>query len=153
MPARGAAFRRLFALAGLAAGTLAALGQAAERFAGPFEAQLIAVIDGDTLRARVRVWLDIDVERLVRLDGIDAPELRGRCEAEGALARRARDRLAALTAGGRLALYDVQYGKYAGRVVARIEAEGRDLGRILVAEGLARPYDGGGRESWCGAAQ
>jgi endonuclease YncB( thermonuclease family) len=49
-------------------------------------------------------------------------------------------------------LRDVRYGKYARRVVARVETPaGEDLGRALLDAGLARPYDGGRRASWCAA--
>ena len=47
-------------------------------------------------------------------------------------------------------LRDIRYGKYAGRVLARVEiAGGEDLGRGLMAAGLARPYAGRARTSWC----
>lgn len=118
--------------------------------AGPVRAHLLRVIDGDTIEVLARIWPDHFVETLVRLAGIDAPELRGRCAEEVAQAERAKARLAALLAGGRLELVDVRYGKYAGRVVARVlTADGRDVAAILLVEKLVRPYDGGRREPWC----
>jgi len=122
---------------------------AAEPLPGPYGAQLLEVVDGDTIRVRIRIWVDIDTETLVRIDAIDAPELRGRCEEETAMARRARDMVASLAIHGELTLYDIRYGKFAGRVVARVEADGRDIGRSLLADGLARAYSGGRRLSWC----
>lgn len=120
--------------------------------AGPVRAHLVRVVDGDTVEVLARIWPDHYVETLVRLAGIDAPELRGRCAEEVALAERAKARLAALLAGNRLLLADVRYGKYAGRVVARVLTEdGRDVAAILVAERLARRYEGGRRAPWCGA--
>ena len=92
----------------------------------------------------------------MRLAGIDAPELRGKCARERALAERARAYLLARLAGGdrsRVRLRDIRYGKYAGRVLARVETGGgEDLGRSLMAAGLARPYAGRARASWCGEA-
>lgn len=111
--------------------------------AGPALAQQRAeVIDGDTIRAGGRT---------VRLVGLDAPELHGRCPAETALARRARARLAQLL-GGRAWLKPQGRDRY-GRLLAVVRDEaGRDVAEILIAEGLARPYDGRGpRGSWCGA--
>lgn len=35
-----------------------------------------------------------------------------------------------------------------GRLLATIRVDGRDVGEVLVAEGLARPW-GGRRASWC----
>jgi endonuclease YncB( thermonuclease family) len=143
---------RIFLAAGFAA-TLAA-GAAAEirrSVPGPVRAHLVRVVDGDTVEVLARIWPDHYVETLVRLAGIDAPELRGRCAEEMALAERAKARLAALLAGNRLMLADIHYGKYAGRVVARVLTEdGRDVAEVLLAEKLARPYDGGRRAPWCG---
>ena len=118
--------------------------------AGPVRAHLVRVVDGDTIEVLARIWPDHFVETLVRLADIDAPELRGRCAEEIAQAERAKSRLAALLQGGRLDLVDVHYGKYAGRVVARVLTEdGRDVAKILLAEKLVRPYSGGRREPWC----
>ncbi len=119
--------------------------------AGPVRAHLVRVVDGDTVEVLARIWPDHYVETRVRLAGIDAPELRGRCAEEIAQAERAKARLAALLAGNRLQLADVHYGKYAGRVVARVLTEdGRDVAGILIAENLVRAYGGGRREGWCG---
>jgi endonuclease YncB( thermonuclease family) len=132
-------------------------GQAAlgESLSGPLPARVVEVIDGDTLGVRVRIWLDQDVATRVRLDGIDAPELRGLCEQERALARRAAAFVAGkvmseVDGGAVVRLHEVRYGKYARRVVARVEMEdGEDLAQALLDAGLARPYDGGRRASWC----
>lgn len=35
-----------------------------------------------------------------------------------------------------------------GRTLATIEVNGRDVGKIMIAEGLARPWTGK-RRSWC----
>jgi hypothetical protein len=42
---------------------------------GPIPAELVRVIDGDTIEVRARIWLDLDLTTRVRLAGIDAPEL------------------------------------------------------------------------------
>jgi micrococcal nuclease len=117
---------------------------------GPVEATVRRVVDGDTLVVRARIWLGQTVETKVRLAGIDAPERRGRCAGERTLARRATVRLRALLTGGAARLRDIRHGKYAGRVLARVETPaGADVGAILVGEGLARPYRGGRRRTWC----
>ena len=55
--------------------------------------------------------------------------------------------------GRQVLLWDVAYGKYAGRVTARITIGSKgDLGAALIRAGLARPYDGGARGSWCSDA-
>ncbi|MHA1599946.1 MAG: thermonuclease family protein [Alphaproteobacteria bacterium] len=131
---------------------------AGERLSGPIGAQVLRVLDGDTLEVSARIWLGQAVETRVRLAGIDAPELRGGCAFERELAVRARaylvGRLGPVDGRPvRVSLYDISAGKYGGRVLARVlTANGEDLGRSLLAAGLARPYTGGGRRSWCAIA-
>ena len=130
----------------------APVATAAETLSGPVTATVLEVIDGDTVAVRARIWLGQAIEIRVRLAGIDTPELRGRCAAERALAERARDALSTRIAGREVTLRDIRYGTYAGRVVARISAgDDADIGRSLLAAGLARAYRGRGpRPDWCG---
>jgi endonuclease YncB( thermonuclease family) len=98
------------------------------------------MIDGDTF--------DYRGER-IRIADIDTPELHARCPAELALARRATDRMRDLLGEGpfqlrRLGRDEDRYGRKL-RVVMR---DGRSLGDMLVAEGLARTWTGR-REPWC----
>lgn len=127
---------------------------AREILAGPVPARVVEIVDGDTLVVRARIWLGHDVETRVRLAGIDAPELKGKCPRERSLARAARAFLAARLDGASVMLRDVRYGKYAGRVLARLEtAADGDIGAALLAAGLARPYEGRRRLSWCETAE
>ena len=117
----------------------------------------------EPLRVRARIWLGQDLAIYVRLAGVDAPETRGACARERELAQRAQDFVASHLALGRdpggdpggdmepsVQLREVRYGKYARRVVARVETEaGLDLSAALLAAGLAQPYDGGPRPVWC----
>ena len=117
---------------------------------GPVPALVVDVIDGDTVLVRARIWLGQEVETRVRLDGVDTPELRGKCQAARRLARAARAFVQARVGGRQVILRDIQYGKYAGRVVARIQTpDGDDLADALIAAGLGHPYDGAARASWC----
>lgn len=125
---------------------------AAERIAGPVEAEVVRVVDGDTLVARARIWLGQTVETHVRLAGVDAPELRGKCASEKERARAAREALAHLVNGGPVTLSEIESDKFGGRVLARVEtADARDVAAALVAGGFVRAYAGGRREGWCGA--
>ena len=124
--------------------------RAAERLTGPFAATVERVIDGDSLAVRVSVWLGLEVSTIVRLRGVDAPELAGRCPEERRRAAVAREALAALVAAGTVSLSAVETDKYGGRVIADVaDGSGRPLGPALVDAGLARPYDGGRRAGWC----
>ncbi|GEO80746.1 thermonuclease family protein [Pararhodospirillum oryzae] len=119
---------------------------------GPIEAQVLRVIDGDTVEVQALIWPDHQVITAVRVEGIDTPERRGKCPAERALAEQATARVAALVtaAGAGVRLWSVRNGKYAGRVVAAITLpDGQDLAGLLIAEGLARPYGGEARRPWC----
>jgi micrococcal nuclease len=54
----------------------------------------------------------------------------------------------ALRSAKRIELKDIEREKYF-RLLARVEVDGKDLGKQLVATSLARPYDGGGKQGWC----
>lgn len=117
---------------------------------GPIPADLIRVIDGDTLVVRAHIWPGQMVETAVRVSGIDTPELRGDCDMERSLAFAARDRAVALATAGPLTLGEVRHGTYAGRVVATVDTAMGSLGAVLIGEGLAAAYDGrGARPDWC----
>lgn len=146
--------KTLFCIAGVAfSAALAVVPKtfAAEILPGPFAADVVRVVDGDTLDVSARVWLGQTVQVRVRLDGVDTPELRGRCAGERARAEQALNWLADQVAGRSIALRQVRFGKYAGRIVARVELDdGQDLSVMLLQAGLARPYRGGKRVDWCG---
>jgi endonuclease YncB( thermonuclease family) len=118
--------------------------------AGSHPADVLRVIDGDTFEARVRVWPGIEITTKVRLRGIDAPELKARCSEERSKAEAAREGLRAMLADGDIAITRVSLDKYGGRVVADAATRATaDISAAMLAQGLARPYGGGRRESWC----
>jgi micrococcal nuclease len=87
---------------------------------------------------------------LVRFAGIDTPEMKGQCERETRLARQARDLVRSiLSQAERIKLHKASRDKYF-RINARVIADGQDLSEMLVAKGLATPYDGGTKtKDWC----
>lgn len=105
----------------------------------------ISVTDGDSVR------IDGVAHRIAN---IDAPELRhAQCDAEQRLATVAKRRLTELLASGKVEVTvgDPQTGRTFDRfqrVLATIIVDGRDVGAILIDEGLARPWDGR-RHPWC----
>lgn len=128
--------------------------RAAETLPGPVPADVVAVVDGDTLSVRAHIWLGQEVTTLVRLAGIDTPELKGECESERMRARAARDYLERSVASGPVTLAQIRYEKYAGRVMAKVAAsDGGDLSERMIAAGHARAYDGGKHLPWCQAAE
>ena len=146
---RFAAALSLLVAAGATMSTPAFAG-APDSIDGPVLATVLRIVDGDTITVSARIWLGQRIETQVRLAGVDAPELRGRCARERDLAVRARDFAEARLNGRTVLLRDIRFGNYAGRVVARVElAAGDDFAGDLIAAGLARSYGGGARNSWC----
>jgi len=99
------------------------------------------VVDGDTF------WLD---GTKIRIADINTPETgEPQCAEEAALGRRASLRLAELLSGAPLDLRaaDRDEDRY-GRKLRIVERDGRSVGKILVAEGLAHEWRGH-RQSWC----
>ena len=122
---------------------------------GPYPVEIIRILDGDTFEARVRVWFGQEITTLVRIRGIDAPELKGRCGDELRGAEASRDALAKLLAAGAPMLRDVALDKYGGRVVASVAVSGAvdDISAAMIASGRARAYGGGRRDTWCALPQ
>lgn len=126
----------------IAAG-LALTGHAAmasETLPGPIPADIVRVIDGDTVEVRAHIWLGQIVTIRIRLAEFDAPELfRPGCEGELVQARRAIDFVVASLADGGagpwpVLLFNVTQGSFAGRAIAQIQLpNGRDLGVDLHA--------------------
>ena len=62
-------------------------GAAAEdRLTGPVAAELVRVVDGDTLAVKAHIWLGQTIETKVRIRGIDTPETKGKCAREVSMA-------------------------------------------------------------------
>ena len=79
----------------------------------------------------------------VRLDRIDTPEIRGKCEVEKRAARAAKRFLnQGLKKAGKIKLINVKRGNYF-RIVATIIADGVDMNALIVKHGLGVKYDGG----------
>lgn len=99
------------------------------------------VVDGDTFWFR---------GEKVRVMDIDAPETHEpRCTEEAALGARATQRLQALMNAGPFSLEsgDRDMDRY-GRALRVVTRGGQSIGEMLVAEGLAREWDGA-RHPWC----
>ncbi|TPE55645.1 thermonuclease family protein [Maribrevibacterium harenarium] len=112
--------------------------------------KVISVYDADTFRVDIAGWPDIVGKNMsVRVNGVDAAEIRGKCEGEKQLARQARDFTRQFLANGQvIELRNIQRGKYF-RLLADVYVDGHSLTDALLQSGLARPYDGGSRQGWC----
>lgn len=99
------------------------------------------VVDGDTIWYR---------GSKIRIADIDTPEThQPRCAAEAARGAAATRRLHQLVNAGPFTLQSINRDedRY-GRKLRILTRGGQSLGAVLVAEGLARFYEGG-RRSWC----
>lgn len=108
--------------------------------------------DGDTLTVDLpglHPLIGKDVP--VRINGINTPEIKGRCDHERQLASQAKRVVAnVLSRAKRIVLVDVGRDKYF-RIDAFVVADGIDVGAELIRRGLAVPYDGGTKTNpWCG---
>lgn len=93
-----------------------------------YEADALAVIDGDTIEATVA-----GRAAQLRLYGIDAPEL---AQAHG---EEARAELRRLVAGRRLRISAIDVDRYQ-RLIAQVEVNGRKVNEALLAGGFAWAY-------------
>lgn len=102
----------------------------APRVGEVLRAQVETVHDGDTITARLRTLTNGWIVRRVRLGGgVDCPELSQPYGQEAAARTRA-------LVKGRRVLVEVR-GRSYGRLVGLVWVDGRSLGALLVAEGLA----------------
>ena len=124
---------------------------AAPNYGSIFISGITSVYDGDTFSANIPNYPSIVGENIgIRINGIDTPEIRGRCDSEIALAKDAQ-RFAekTLRSAKVVELRNLQRGKYF-RVVADVYADGQSVGEALVRGGLAVVYDGGKKvKDWC----
>jgi endonuclease YncB( thermonuclease family) len=127
--------RRRGGLAGIATAlVLVALLAAVTAFFEPKREPLTGearASDGDSLRMG---------ETRIRLSGLDAPELDQTCGdgkgGEWPCGREARDHLAGLIAGAAVRCVPEETDRY-GRLVARCDADGEDIGAAIVEAGFA----------------
>lgn len=105
-----------------------------------YAAQVVRVVDGDTLHVQVDPGLDLRINLTIRLYGVNAPEMR--TDAGKAAKAWVADWLAAHAPTGGVVLITVKdkrekYGRYLGSVF------GQDLHNLnadIVAAGHAVPY-------------
>ena len=112
--------------------------RAARLLPGPYEAQVLRVIDGNTVELRIKAWLDLEVVTHVRLRDIDAPQLHGHGPGEREAAEKARDYLINLLGDAPVTLTLISLDKYGGRIDARMQLPtGEDASSSMLAAGHA----------------
>lgn len=107
--------------------------------------------DGDTITVNLYNTDPIFGENIsVRVNGIDTPEIRGKCEKEKTIAKQAKSVVNyILNNSTYVYLKNPNRGKYF-RIVADVYADDVNIADILLERGLAIPYDGGKKtKNWC----
>ena len=111
-----------------------------------YYAEVVRVIDGDTIDVRVDLWPGLQAIYAVRVRGIDAPEVRrASCEAERAWGEEAKAQVAKLyDVGSVIRIENVDRDPFFGRVVADVRRWRSDrwlyLADELVERGLAEAW-------------
>jgi endonuclease YncB( thermonuclease family) len=124
--------------------------QAAPQYDTVTVSKVISVYDGDTFRVNIDSLPPIVGKNIpIRVNGVDTPEIRGKCQYEKNLALKARDFVRAKLANAKeIKLTNLQRGKYF-RVVANVLVDGVSLEQELLDNELAYEYSGGKKLSWC----
>ena len=120
-----------------------------------YKAQVLRIIDGDTLAVNIDLGFDVWIHNeVIRLNGIDAPEVRTTDPVEKFFGTLAKNRIKeyldndGTTGAVTLVSKTFKKEKY-GRVTADLKVQGqiRSLCAVLVGEGYAVPYHGQSKES------
>ena len=123
---------------------------AAKQYGSVTVSKIISIYDGDTFRVNIDSLPPIVGKNIpVRLEGVDTPEINGKCQYEKDLALEARDFVRSKLANAvEILLNDLQRGKYF-RIVAKVYIDGVSLEEELLQNGLAYQYNGGKKSNWC----
>ena len=124
--------------------------QAAPEYGTVIVSKVISVYDGDTFRVDIDSLPPIVGKNIpIRLNGVDTPEIQGKCQHERDLALKARDFVRNKLANAKeIKLTKIQRGKYF-RVIADVIIDGVSLEQELLENKLAYKYTGGKKSSWC----
>ena len=107
--------------------------------------------DGDTITFTLPDLHPIIGKKIaVRVNGIDTPEIKGKCDKEKYDAEQAKGMVEDfLKDAERIDLKNMGRGKYF-RIVADVYADGENLAEALVDSGMAVRYNGGKKNApWC----
>jgi len=117
-----------------------------------YKIELLRVVDGDTIDAKIDLGFDVSIKKRVRFLGVDTPESRTRDLEEKARGLAAKDRVKQLLEGAKtIQLTSHGVGKY-GRCLGELHIDMVDgqekltlesVNELLIKEGHAVVYNGG----------
>ena len=113
-------------------------------------AEVTSIYDGDTFRANIVGFPTIVGEHMsIRINGIDTPELRGKCPEEKAQAKLAKQfTVKHLRSAKRITLKNIKRGKYF-RLIADVYVDGINLAEQLIKNNHAVEYQGKTKKNRC----
>ena len=110
---------------------------------------VVKVYDGDTITIATKLPLKDPYNKVyrfsVRLNGIDCPEIKGKCQSEKAVAQVAKQTLSDMILGKVVTFQNVSFEKY-GRILADVYFNDIHLNEYMVENRLAVRYDGGTKQ-------
>lgn len=117
------------------------------------KSSIVEVYDGDTFYIDApKAYCDMAVlcKRIgIRILGIDAPEIRGKCISEKIKANEAKEYLyMRLYSGDNIELRNVKRDKYF-RIDAELFIDGVNISNEMIEKGFAVRYKGAVRSGWC----
>lgn len=112
-----------------------------------YKADLLEVVDGDTIDVRINLGFHIFLDQRVRLAGINCPETRTKDKAEKILGFLAKNELIKLLTGKELILKTEKEhsDEKFGRMLAVVWVDGVNVNNYLVENNFAVNYAGGAR--------
>lgn len=113
-------------------------------------AKCVHAYDGDTIHVVFKMPNSNDCYKwVVRMMGIDTPEIKTKNTYEKQLAVKARDFLRELILDKIIIVECLEFDKY-GRLLANIYIEGNDMSisTMMIEKGYAKAYDGGTKTKW-----
>lgn len=120
-----------------------------DKVEGPYLGKIVEIVDSDTVKAKIRVWLDQYIEQTIRIKGIYTPEMNSKCAKEKHTASKAMRKLEDLTKGHNVLIRNIEDGKYGSRIVADLHTRAGKISKLMIDSNLARPYQEGQKQTWC----
>lgn len=118
---------------------------------GPYSAEVVRIIDGDTIAVKVDLWPGLSKVVNLRLRGVNTPEKRTKRECEKIAATKAYNFTELwLLDAGKITVTNISLGKWAGRAVGDIHNKNwESLSSALIHSKNGREYNGEKRKPWC----
>lgn len=112
--------------------------------------EVTSIYDGDTFRVNIKNYPPIVGERIgIRVNGIDTPEMRGKCEQEKKAAQAAKQfTVDKLRNAKKIELRNMKRDKYF-RILADVFVDGENLAALLLKAKHGIEYHGDTKQGWC----